>query len=140
MGGAGCPSGVVAALSFRSNSSAAKSDLMLKPASTIIRRVSSLLFPLVFAMCIGSDYGLHLLCSYKAIEEGSGPTAHQTVSDRVWATTGRAIAIAAVTDAAVFLIYAAMELVSASQIMLSVALAVAAVFLSTIVLVPALKR
>ncbi len=96
-----------------------------------------LLFPLVFAMCIGSDYGLHLLCSYRAIES-AGETAHR--HDRVWATTGRAIAVAAFTDAAVFLMYATMELVSGSQVMQAVALAVVAVFLSTLVLVPALKR
>jgi hypothetical protein len=103
-----------------------------------------LLFPLVFAMCIGSDYGLHLLCSFEALK-AEKPEKQTRLSPRersrsVWSTTGRAIAIAALTDAGVFGIFAGMELVSGSHIMLAVVLAVGAVFASTIILVPALKR
>jgi len=97
-----------------------------------------LIFPLVFAVCIGSDYGLHLLCSFRAGAGRGDPEGAGETGRRVWSTTGRAIAIAAFTDAGVFLAFSRMELVSGSQIMMAVALAVLAVFASTIILVPAL--
>jgi len=93
-----------------------------------------LLFPLVFVVCIGSDYGLHLLFRFR-LEGRGGDSTH-----RVWRTTGRAIVLAAVTDAIAFLLFSPMELVSVSQVMIAVALAVAAVFVTTLVVVPILTR
>lgn len=89
-----------------------------------------LLFPLVFALSIGSDYGLHVLCRLRASPEAG--------EHSFWASIGRAIAIAALTDAGVFVIYSPMKIVSASHVMTAVALAVVAVFASTALLVPAL--
>ncbi len=101
-----------------------------------------LLFPLVFALCISSDYGLHMLCRLKADREKYG---NQTVDEKplawthqAWNTTGRAIAIAALTDGLIFLVFWKMVLESASQIMLAATLAVVAIFGCTIFLVPAL--
>jgi predicted RND superfamily exporter protein len=101
-----------------------------------------LLFPLVFAMSIGSDYGLHFLCRLRAArlrgEDTTLPPARGRDPHSVWYSTSRAVAIAALTDAGVFLIYSRTALVSASQVMIAVALAVAAVFACTALLIPAL--
>jgi len=101
-----------------------------------------LLFPLVFAMCIGSDYGLHMLCRLRTDRRALGAQADEISpvvwTRSAWSTTGRAIAIAALTDGVVFFISSQMSLVSASQVMLAAALAVAAIFGCTIFLLPAL--
>lgn len=101
-----------------------------------------LLFPLIFAVCIGSDYGLHMLCRIQAERAAAGEEAATGPpgrwARRVWSTTGRAIAVAALTDGLIFLLYTRMELVSASQVMRSLVLAVVAVFGCTIFLIPAL--
>lgn len=101
-----------------------------------------LMFPLVFALCVSSDYGLHLLCRLRAdrrAHEASGsPGDSHAWSHRAWSTTGRAIAIAALTDGLIFLIFWKMTLVSASRVMLAASLAVVAVFACTMLLVPAL--
>jgi len=86
-----------------------------------------LLFPLVFIVCIGSDYALHLCWRLSRGERRL----------HVFATAGRAVLYSAVTDAAVFLLFAFGRLVSASQVMLAVVLAVISIFLSTTLLVPA---
>jgi predicted RND superfamily exporter protein len=101
-----------------------------------------LLFPLVFTICIGSDYGLHMLCRLRADRrDHASNDADLSPLDwthSAWSSTGRAIAIAALTDGVIFWLFAQMDLVSASQIMQAVALAVAAVFGCTILVVPAL--
>ncbi len=100
-----------------------------------------LLFPLVFAVCVGSDYALHILCRLRADQAdlGSGEAGDRIEWTRsAWNSTGRAIAFAAFTDGGVFLIYSLTPLVSASNVMVAVALAVAAIFACTVLLVPAL--
>jgi len=101
-----------------------------------------LLFPLVFVVCIGSDYGLHMLCRLRADRldrEIVGETAPSKQRD-LWMTTGRAITLAAITDAVAFLIFAPARLVTVSHVMIAVALAVTAVFVTTALLVPTLSR
>ena len=86
-----------------------------------------LLFPLVFLLAVGSDYSLHLLCKLWVAGEPA---------DRVWRGTGRAIAIAALTDCVIFLLFAPVELLTARQVVLAVALAVVAVTVTTALIVP----
>lgn len=86
-----------------------------------------LLFPLVFVVCIGSDFGVHLVWRLSRGEERAS----------VWRGTGRAIALSAATTGSVFALFSTMRLVSAAQVMEAVALAVAAVFAATVILVPA---
>lgn len=86
-----------------------------------------LLFPLIFVISIGSDHGLHLCWRLSR-------------GDRrrlVWRTTGRAICFSALTDGVVFALFVPVRLVSASQMMLAVVLAVVAVSAATLLLVPA---
>ena len=101
-----------------------------------------LLFPLVFTICIGSDYGLHMLCRLRADRQrrpsSQGDLSPLDWTRAAWSSTGRAIAVAALTDGAIFWLFGQMRLVSASQIMHAVALAVVAVFGCTILIVPAL--
>jgi hypothetical protein len=97
-----------------------------------------LLFPLVFAVCVGSDYALHILSRLHADRLESPGASGLEWTRRAWTSTGRAVAVAALTDAGVFLVFSRTDLVSASQVMLAVALAVFTIFASTIVLVPAL--
>jgi predicted RND superfamily exporter protein len=101
-----------------------------------------LLFPLVFVTSIGSDYGLHLIYGLRELSGGAlaGAPSPPEAQRRLWETTGRAVALAAFTDAGVFLVFSRTELVSASQVMLAVALGAAAVFATTLALVPALAR
>jgi hypothetical protein len=106
-----------------------------------------LLFPMVFSICVGSDYALHILCrlqadrawQLQAAATGSGES-HDGVewTYNAWASTGRAIAIAALTDGGVFAIYSLMRMVSIAQLMLAIVLAVAAIFAATVFLVPAM--
>jgi predicted RND superfamily exporter protein len=86
-----------------------------------------LLFPLIFIVCIGSDYGLHLCWRLSRREP----------PERVYRTTGKAILFSAATDGGVFALFVLIRLVSASQVMEAVALAVLAVFVATTILVPA---
>jgi len=86
-----------------------------------------LLFPLVFIVCIGSDYGLHL--SWR-LARGDAP-------DRVYRTTGRAIFFSALTDGGVFALFVLIRLVAPSQVMEAVVLAVVAVFAATVIVIPA---
>lgn len=86
-----------------------------------------LLFPLIFVISIGSDYGLHLCWR---LSRGEPRTD-------VWRTTGRAISLSAVTDGAVFALFITVGLLSASHVMAAVVLAVASVFAATVLLVPA---
>jgi predicted RND superfamily exporter protein len=101
-----------------------------------------LLFPLVFIVCIGSDYGFHVLCRLRAdrLDSEAGNPAAPNERQDIWATTGRAITLAAITDAVAFLIYAPVRLVSVSQVMIAVTLAVGAVFTTTAILMPTLAR
>ncbi len=86
-----------------------------------------LLFPLIFVISIGSDYGLHLCWR---LSRGEPRT-------EVWRTTGRAISFSAVTDGAVFALFVTVGLLSASHVMAAVVFAVVAVFAATVLLVPA---
>jgi len=86
-----------------------------------------LLFPLVFVVCIGSDFAVHLVWRLSRGEKRAA----------VFGAAGRAILLSAVTDGLVFALFSRMRLVSASQVMESVALAVVAVLAATAVLVPA---
>ena len=97
-----------------------------------------LLFPLIFVVCIGSDYGLHVLCRQRAERLDVADATRDERAARVWETTGRAISLAAFTDGAAFLVYTPARLVSVSQVMAAVALAVLAVFVATALIVPAL--
>jgi len=104
-----------------------------------------LLFPLVFVICVGSDYVLHILCRLRA--EGLGdatidPATHTRTArwwiQPDWGSAGRAITLAAVTDAGVFCIFSMSGLLGTSRVMLAVALAVATVFACTVILLPVL--
>ena len=86
-----------------------------------------LLFPLVFVISIGSDYGLHL--SWRLTRKESRL--------RVFRTAGRAVLFSALTDGVVFALFVPIGLVSASQVMMAIALAVLAVFAATLLVVPA---
>lgn len=94
-----------------------------------------LLLPLVFAVAIGSDYALHLLCRQRDLER-RGRRHGADVLREVWGTTGRAVLVAAFTDAGVFLIYSRMELVSGAMVLRAVAVAVVAVLLCTLLVLP----
>ncbi len=83
-----------------------------------------LIFPLVFIVSIGSDYAVHLLWG-----------AQQSQED-VYADVGKAVVFSALTDAAVFGVFGFSYLVSVGQVMIGVALAVVAIFVGTVLLVP----
>ncbi|MBN1853624.1 MAG: MMPL family transporter, partial [Pirellulales bacterium] len=97
-----------------------------------------LLFPLVFIICIGTDYALHLFYRARSERIGKARTLPAGCSARIWSTTGRAITAAAITDAGVFLIYSTMELVSGALVLRAMAIAVMVVYFCTLILVPAL--
>jgi hypothetical protein len=87
-----------------------------------------LLFPLVFVVCVGSDFAVHLV--WRLSRGESRPL--------VWRSTGRAIGLSAATTGLVFALFSNMRLVSAAQVMEAVALAVVAVLFATVLLVPAI--
>jgi predicted RND superfamily exporter protein len=101
-----------------------------------------LLFPGVFVTGVASGYGLHMLARVRADWSRLEHDAHRITPVQwtwsAWSTTGRGIAIAALTDLLVYLVYSRMKLPYSAVAMRALALAVATVFGSTIFLVPAL--
>ena len=89
-----------------------------------------LIFPVVFIASIGSDYAVHLV--WGTLKTGDAA--------RVYGETGKAVLFSALTTSSVFFLFAATYLVSVTQVMLSVGLAVAAVFVGTVLLVPLVMR
>ncbi|MEM7233121.1 MAG: MMPL family transporter, partial [Planctomycetota bacterium] len=92
-----------------------------------------LLFPLIFVLCTGSDYVLHLLCRHR-FERRNGST---DALGSTWRTAGRAVTMAALTDAGVFLVFTRMQLVSTSSVMIAIAIAVGVAWILAQVLLPA---
>ena len=91
-----------------------------------------LIFPVVFIVSIGSDYAVHLVLGVLGAEErGAG---------EVYARTGKAVLFSVLTTSSVFFLFATMYLVSVTQVMLSVGLAVVATFLGTVLVVPLVMR
>ena len=89
-----------------------------------------LIFPVVFIASIGSDYAVHLV--WGTLKTGDAA--------RVYGETGKAVLFSVLTTSSVFFLFAATYLVSVTQVMLSVGLAVVAVFVGTVLLVPLLMR
>ena len=87
-----------------------------------------LIFPVVFIVSIGSDYAVHLVLGVLGADaRGAG---------EVYARTGKAVLFSVLTSSSVFFLFATMYLVSVTQVMLSVGLAVVATFVGTVLLVP----
>jgi predicted RND superfamily exporter protein len=90
-----------------------------------------LIFPLVFIVSIGSDFAVHLV--WNVWQRGD--------EHKVYATTGKAILFSALTAAGVFLVFTLMYLVSVTQIMSALVIAIIATFVCTVLTVPLfLKR
>ncbi|MDZ7703278.1 MAG: MMPL family transporter [Trueperaceae bacterium] len=83
-----------------------------------------LIFPLVFIVSLGSDYAIHLIWGA------------QRGQDDLYADVGKAVVFSALTDAAVFGVFGFSYLVSVGQVMIGVALAVLAIFVGTVLVVP----
>ncbi len=87
-----------------------------------------LIFPVVFIVSIGSDYAVHLVWGVQKTGDAAG----------VYGATGKAVLFSALTSSSVFFLFATMYLVSVTQVMLSVGLAVVATFVGAVLLVPLL--
>ena len=87
-----------------------------------------LIFPVVFIVSIGSDYAVHLVWGVQKTGDAAG----------VYGATGKAVLFSALTSSSVFFLFATTYLVSVTQVMLSVGLAVVATLVGTVLLVPLL--
>lgn len=91
----------------------------------------TLMLPMVFIMSIGSDYAVHMTWN---TERAGGDALH------VWETTGKAVMFSAITDGGAFAIFSLMRYNMMENAMLATSLAIAAIFLATVLIIPLFYR
>ncbi len=88
------------------------------------------LLSLIFITSIGSDYAAYLVYKFRDTNDLQGTLR----------TTGRAVLFSAMTDAGAFFIFSMTRVRSGGDMLLGAALAIVAIFLATLLIVPGLLR